>query len=252
MKRVFFFIICCISLVCGTYAEDNSQIFNAANQAYTRGRYDTAIVLYTKIIKTGVESSEIYFNLGNAYYKKKDIANAILYYERAHKLSPADDDINFNLQLAQTLVVDKINVLPEFFLKRWLRSFSESLSSNEWAILSIIAFLSFLIFGLIYLFSNMLWLKKLGFTLGVIAILVSAIAVFTSYTIKDNTDQHASAIIMTASITLKSSPDEDGTDLFVLHEGSKIWILDQVGNWYKVKIADGNSGWIKKSDIEII
>lgn len=252
MKRSIFLIISCIVSFITVFADSNPTLYDQANQAYKKGQYDTSITLYTNVLKAGVESPEIYFNLGNAYYKKKDIANAILFYERAHKLAPADDDINFNLQLAQTLVVDKINILPEFFLKKWLRNFSEVLSSNNWAVMSIVSFIVFLIFVLVYLFSNLMWLKKLGFWLGVIAILVSGTSFITSYNIKQSEEQHASAIVMAASVTLKSSPDEDGTDLFVLHEGSKIWIIDHVGEWDKVKIADGNSGWIKKSEIEQI
>ena len=234
------------------FAENNTTLFDQANSAYKKGQYDTAIAMYSGILRSGVESPEIYFNLANSYYKKKDIANAIFNYEHAHKLAPADDDINFNLQLAQTLVVDKINILPEVFFKKWIREFSEFYSSNGWAWMSIITFISFLLMVLVYLFSNVSWLKKLGFWLGVFAIFISITSFANSYNIKQSDEQHGSAIIMSASVTIKSSPDEDGTDLFVLHEGSKVWIIDHVGEWYKVKIADGNSGWIKKSEFEEI
>jgi tetratricopeptide (TPR) repeat protein len=234
------------------FSKSNSDIFNEANAAYKKGQYDTAVSLYESVLKTGFESPEVYFNLGNSYYKKKDIANAVLNYERAHKLAPGDEEINFNLQLAQAMVVDKINVLPEFFLKHWLKAFSELYSSDTWALFSIGFFIVCLLFVLLYLFANLLWLKKVGFWLGIFVLFLSVVSFGNSYREKQVNQQLSGAVVMSASVTLKSSPDEDGTDLFVLHEGAKIWVKDRVGDWLKVNIADGNSGWLKKTEIEEI
>lgn len=234
------------------YAVDNSSLFIKANDLYKNGRYDTAIILYNDILKSGVESSELYFNIGNAYFKKKDISNAILNYERAHKLAPGDDDINFNLQLAQTMIVDKINILPEFFLLSWLRNFRELFSTDAWAKISITLFIFVLIITGIYLYTNRLWLKKISFWLGIVFIVFSIMALYNSYSTKKAIESQSWAIVMTPSVTIKSSPDEDGTDLFVIHEGTKVWINDKVENWLKIRIADGNNGWIKKTDIEAI
>jgi tetratricopeptide (TPR) repeat protein len=228
------------------------NIFDRANDFYKKEQYDTSIILYESILKSGVESSEVYYNLGNAYYKKKNIARAILNFERAHKLAPGDDNISFNLQLAQTMIVDKINTLPEFFLKHWWRYFSELFSSNGWGILSIIFFIVALILAIIYLFTVKLWLKKLSFWLVLILIAISIVSFFNSYQLKSRSLAKTSAIVMTPSITIKSSPDENGTDLFVIHEGLKVWVIDKVDNWSKIIIADGNSGWLKNSDIEPI
>jgi tetratricopeptide (TPR) repeat protein len=105
------------------FANNEVTVFNQANEFYKKEQYDTSIILYESILKSGMEAPELYFNLGNSYYKKKNIARAILNFERAHKLEPNNDNINFNLQLSQTMIVDKINSLPEFFLKHWWRSF---------------------------------------------------------------------------------------------------------------------------------
>lgn len=234
------------------YAVDNSSIFAKANDAYKKEQYDTAIILYKNILKSGFESSELYFNLGNAYYKKKDISNAILNYERAHKLNPNDEDINFNLQLTQTMVVDKINVLPEFFLITLRRNFREIYSANLWAELSITFFIIVLIISGIYLFTNRIWLKKTSFWLGIIFIMFTLLALYNGYRTKQNILSHSAAIVMNPTVTVKSSPDEEGTDLFVIHEGTKVSIIDKVGDWMKIKIADGNNGWLRKADIEAI
>jgi len=233
-------------------ANGNSSLFERANELYRNEQYDTAIVLYENILKSGFEAPELYYNLGNSYFKKKDIANAILNYERAHKLAPNDDEINFNLQLTQTMVVDKINALPEFFLFRWWKAFSEILSSYQWACLSIILFIIFLLSAIAYLFANRLWLKKISFWTGLILIFFSIIAFNNSYQLKNSNIYKSEAILISPSVTIKSSPDEKGTDLFVIHEGAKVWVIDEVGDWLKIKIADGNNGWLKKNDIEKI
>lgn len=227
------------------------ELYRQANEAYKKAAYDSAIVLYNKILDS-VEAPEIYFNLGNAYFKTKDIPKAILNFERAHQRAPHDEDISFNLQLAQTLVVDKINVLPEFFLSQWWKGLGNLLSSNSWALLSMVFFVIVLASLLVYLFSKLIIVKKVFFGLACFFVMLSFIAFAQSYRIKHNVLDQTTAIVMSSTVNIKSSPDEKGTDIFVLHEGTKVWLLDEVGDWLKVKIADGNSGWIKKRHIEKI
>ncbi|HOK97649.1 MAG TPA: tetratricopeptide repeat protein [Bacteroidales bacterium] len=226
--------------------------FARANQLYTAAQYDSAVRVYEGILSQGYESAELYYNLGNAYYKAKNIPKAILNYERARLLKPNDDEINFNLQLAQTMVVDKINVLPEFFLKRWWRSFSYLFSSDVWAIISLSTFVLMLIGIAVYLFISSYALKKISFYFSVFLLLVSVVSFSHSLSLKKERTAHNTAIVMAPTVTVKSSPDENGTELFVIHEGTKVWIVDQVGEWLRIRIADGNNGWLKQSDIEKI
>lgn len=232
--------------------DDLMKDFARANQLYTAAQYDSAAKLYESILGKGYESAELYFNLGNAYYKMRDIPKAILNYERARLLKPNDEEINFNLQLAQTMVVDKINVLPEFFLKRWWRAFSHLFSSNVWAIISLTSFVLMLVGIAIYLFVSLSWLKKLSFYLAVLLLLFSMFSLFHSLSLKKERTAHNTAIVMSSTVTVKSSPDDNGTELFVIHEGTKVWIVDQVGEWLRIRIADGNNGWLKTSDVERI
>lgn len=232
--------------------ESNEALFSKGNEAYKKGKYDTALVLYKTIDSLGYKSSALYFNIGNTYFKKKDIAYAILFYERAHKLSPSDEDITFNLQLAQALAVDKINTLPEFFVSRWWRSFSELASTDAWAIWSIVLFCLTLVCVLLYLFVNILFVKKTAFTLAVILFLFSGITFSHSLQTKNVVESRQQAVVMTETVTIKSSPDKESTELFVLHEGAKVTIIDQVGEWLRIKIADGNNGWMLASNVEKI
>jgi len=234
------------------FSNNNTALFNRANEFFRKEQYDTSILLYESILKSGYHAPEVYYNLGNAYYRKKNIAAAILNYERAYKLDPGNSNIKFNLQLAQTMIVDKINSVQEFFLKHWWRVFSQQFSSDGWASVSILSFLITLILATVYLFTVQLWLKKLSFWLGILAIFVSIICFINSYDLKSERLERKTAIVMSPSVTIKSSPDETGTDLFVIHEGLKVWIIDKVDTWSKIKIADGSSGWLKDTDIEPI
>jgi tetratricopeptide (TPR) repeat protein len=226
--------------------------FTIANEYYKKAKYDSAIIKYEGILAKGYESAEVYYNLGNSYYKKNNIPRAILNYERARLLKPNDDEINFNLQLAQTMVVDKINALPEFFLKRWWHSFSYLFSSDTWAVISISTFILMLISIGFYLFTSHSMLKKLSFYFAILLLLISGISLSHSLSLKREITSHQTAIIMTPTVNVKSSPDENGTEIFVIHEGTKVKIIDQVGDWVRIKIADGNNGWLKVNDMEKI
>ena len=251
-KNIILLLLTIILPAIALAVESNEQLFNKGNEAYKKGDFNTAQRIYKAIDSLGYRSSDLYFNLGNTYYKNKDIAHAILYYERAHKLTPLDDDINFNLQLAQTLAVDKINVLPEFFVKRWWRAFSELASSDVWAIWSIVFFIASLAALLAYLFVNILAVKKTTFPLAILLFIMSCVAFSHSYHNKSISEGKTEAIVMSETVTVKSSPDKESTELFVLHEGAKVTIIDQVGEWLRIKIADGNNGWMLYSNVERI
>ena len=250
---VIFSIILC-SLTLQHSFGNNPQVgdFARANQLYTAAQYDSAVKLYETILSKGYESAELYYNLGNAYYKAGNIPKAILNYERARLIKPNDEEINFNLQLAQTMVVDKINVLPEFFLKRWWRSFSYWFSSNVWAIISLVSFVFMLIGIAIYLFIATPVLKKISFFLSVLLLAMSLVSLSHSLSLKKERTAHNTAIVMSPTVTVRSAPDENSTELFVIHEGTKVWIIDQVGDWLRIKIADGNNGWMRSSELEQI
>jgi tetratricopeptide (TPR) repeat protein len=235
-----------------TFAQKPEQLIAKGNDCYKNSQFDSAIVCYEKVVAQGYVAADLYFNLGNAYYKTRDLSKSILYYEKAKKLKPNNDEINFNLQLAQTMIVDKINVLPDFFVKRWLHNIINMQTSDGWAHWSIIAFAIALLLLLVYLISNSMAIKKSFFWLAVLALIVSTFSFVQSYKLKQLLEAHDTAIVQTPSINIKSSPDEKGTDLFVIHEGTKVTIIDEVGEWREIKISDGNKGWLKISDIALI
>ncbi|MFH0761763.1 MAG: tetratricopeptide repeat protein [Bacteroidota bacterium] len=223
-----------------------------ADQLYLNGDYSGAKEEYLKIINSGYESAALYYNTGNSCYKLGQIPSAILFYERALLISPRDEDIRFNLNLANQLVIDKINPISEFFVKRWIKSLASSSSVNTWAIMSLIVFVLLACVVVIFFATRGSKYRQLLITAGIVMILLW-ITSFTFTVLQDQRINHGNyAIVFAPTITAKSSPDNGGTDLFVLHEGLKIKITDQVGTWIRIRLADGNEAWIPSGTVEKI
>jgi tetratricopeptide (TPR) repeat protein len=251
MKNIFFIHI--ISFIaCVTIHAQPVDILKNANQAYIDGKYEEAIDLYNTVIDSGYESAALYYNLGNAYFKSNKVTNAILFYERAKLLDPNDDEIEFNLELAKTFTVDKIEEIPELFLVTWIKAVVHALKVDAWAFISIACFIAMLLGLSIYFFSKGYQTKRLTFLLAILLLVLSIVSYSFAAIQKNEITRNDTAIVFAPTITLKSSPDRQSKDLFVLHEGTKVVVVDEVGEWREIKLADGSKGWLKISDIEII
>jgi len=225
-------------------AFDARATFNKANDAYAREMYAEAIELYEQIMAVGYESAELYFNLGNAYFKQSDFPSAILYFEKAKKLKPNDEDINFNLKVANTKIVDKIEPIPELFLRQWWRAVCNLFSADAWASISVACIILFFIVIGFYLFSKLMVIRKTAFYIGVIFLFFTSFTLLVAYQKYNLLTRQQEAIVFTPTITIKSSPNPNSVDLFVLHEGSKVKIIERVGEWSEIKIANGSVGWL--------
>ena len=232
--------------------ETGNEKFDQAVEYYSSGSYKEAADLWTEIYNTGYRSASLNYNIANAYFKLQNIPQAILFYERAYLLDPTNEDINYNLQISRTMVVDRFQAIPELFFVRWYNLISLIMSSNQWAFISIFAFFLFLIFLSLYIFSASYIYKVSGFWLALFFLIISASSiVFTQRNKYLVYDSHK-AIIFSPVVSGKSSPDLSGTDLFVLHEGTKVSIEDKVGEWYEIRLSDGNKGWIPANSLNII
>lgn len=248
MRRV---IILTVFAIFG-FLSVNAQSVEQAESYYKSGDYEKAIEEYNSILEQGESSADLYFNLGNCYYKTGQNTKAIINYERAKRLAPADKDIRYNLDLARKATVDKIETLPEIFFVRWYKSFVESISVDGWAYFSVAVFLFFLVMLCMFLFSNYTVVKKIGFFVGILAFIATIWSISVAHNRYSSELEHNEAIITTPSVAVKSSPDNSGTDLFVVHEGLKVDIISNIGSWYNIKLADGNEGWISWNDLERI
>lgn len=245
------FLICLFTLRAASQDSGTGK-FNQGVTYFSAGTYNEALQAWTEVYNTGYRSASLCYNIGNAYFKLNDIPQAILFYERANLLKPADEDINYNLQIARTLIVDRFQEIPELFFVRWYDFISLFLSSNLWARISIISFVLSLLFLSLYIYTSKYRLKVIGFwfavSLFVITIGSLAFSVRNKYLVYDS----HKAIITTPVISGKSSPDNSGTDLFVIHEGTKVTVEDEVGEWLEIRLSDGNKGWIPLNSLIII
>ncbi len=240
-------------ILCGifnfSYLFANQELYKTANDYYSKGQYSKAVEEYEKILNSGNEAAEIYYNLGNAHYKMGNFAYAILNYERSLLLNPSDEATQFNLKLAQQKTTDKIEVLPEFFLSVWVKNLIKSQSTDNWAALSISMFIVTLLCGLIFVFLNNSSVKKIAFFTGIFVFLVSLSAFIFANKQHNSLTNRNSAIITSPSAVVKSAPEDKSTELFIIHEGTKVFIENQNGFWYEIKLADGKVGWLKRETV---
>jgi len=234
------------------HAANVNQQMAEANKQYSDGKFDDAVKSYESIVKQGYRTDILYYNLGNAYYKTKNIPAAILNYERALLLNPGDENIQFNLDLARTFTVDRIEPLPEFFLITFFKKFRMLMSTNGWAYVGLFFLIVTLVLVYFFWFSHNPSLKRITFSAGIFAIVIMLTSFTFSFQQKSNIEKHGYGILIPSVIAVKSSPSDSGKDLFVIHAGTKVKIIDSVGDWYEVRIADGNMGWILKETMEKI
>ena len=223
-----------------------------ADDEYAKGNYQQAIKDYQEILKTGV-SSEIYYNLGNAYYRTDNITQALLAYERALQLSPGDNDIRFNLQYARSKTIDKITPETEMFFVTWYNSLVNFTSVDRWANTAIVSIVMALLLILVFLFAPQMWARKSGFYGSAVFLLLFAFANLFAFQQKHELETKQGAIVIAPTVNVKKTPAVSGTDVFVIHEGTRVDITDRgMKQWRGIKLADGREGWLKTSQIEEI
>lgn len=226
-------------------AGQTNLMLDSANAAYSKGDFSKSIQLYEGVVNKGLESVALYFNLGNAYYKTNNIALAILNYERAKKINPNDDDINVNLKLANQKIEDKIDAAPQLFLTQWKNGIVNLMSEKAWSILCILLVVLALVLFAIFITAGNRNFKQVGFFGGIFFITVALATFFIAEHKYTQTKYSSDAIITSPSVTVMGSPNEKGTKLFILHEGTKVNITQENDGWTEIKIANGNVGWIK-------
>lgn len=250
MKRLILSIFLTASIA--TLAAQPIDSLRAANNYYAANQMEKAINAYEYVLANGYESAALYFNLGNAYYKNNDLVNALLNYERAKKIEPFDEDIQFNLDLANQFVVDKIETLPRPFFIKWGQNLGRMLSIDQWAVLSVIAFILTLAFALGFVMIINPGIKRWAFGIALAMLLLSASSFSIAAKQRHNEKHRLHAIIFSPSVTVKASPNTSSVDLFVIHEGLKVEILKNHNAWLEIRLEDGNRGWVQKESLRII
>lgn len=250
-KRRFITLLSVVLVSFSLYAGEEF-LWEEGNNLYSQGKFQEALDKYHKIEEEGLASDMLYFNIANSYFKLNRYGKAILYYERALTLNPSDRDIRHNLSLTNSFIVDNIDTLPEFILKTWMRDVNYLLSANQWTYLSLFIFALSALFMLLFRYGPSQIIRKSSFFMSALSMIVAVIMILFAVNqrkafVKDN-----AAVVMSAVSTIRSSPDNSGNTLFILHEGTKVILLERLGSWRRIELSDGRQGWVPESDIEVI
>ena len=227
-----------------------------ADAAYRDMNYAESIKLYeahiAKSKSVNQESAQLYYNLGNAYFRDNQVAKAIVNYERALIINPGDSDIRHNLRFAKTRIEDKIDSADNLFINKWVRSLQNLYSANTWAIIGIVLFILFIVAIGVYMISLRLSMRKISFYVGIVLFFVVVITNVFAFQQKRKITNRSTAIVMSASVSIYTSPDAHSQELFRLHEGAKVKIKREEGRWIEIVIANGSVGWLQKMNVEVI
>ncbi|HLP50308.1 MAG TPA: tetratricopeptide repeat protein [Chitinophagales bacterium] len=239
------------SVLCSLFlqAQDAPELYKTASQHYKANEFEQAATAYEKILASGYHTPEVYYNLGNSYYKLKNTGRAILNYERAHNLAPEDEDIIHNLKLAQLKTVDKLQPVPQLAIVTQWNNLLNSQSSKGWSMFAIgFVWVSLVLFAVYFLIAR----KGIVLFLSLFVLALSFVSVGLGFKQAHSEENSDIAILMVANVNVKSAPDANGNDIFTIHEGIKLELLDQVGGWTKIRLADGKVGWVEKNMFEKI
>jgi tetratricopeptide (TPR) repeat protein len=250
MKNICFIILFLFpSLI---FSQDIQSLFNKANTYYQKKDFKSSVALYDSVEKLGYRSSDLYFNLGNANYKLQKYPEAILNYERARRIAGNQDDIVFNIALTNLNIPDKIDPINQIWIFDIWNNLINSRDSASWGIITILILWVSLVFISLFNFFSSIIIRRITsilFLIGFICFIFTGIVTYKRYQVETNNNF---AIVFTPTVYIKSAPDAQSTDIFIIHEGVKVEIIEKVGEWYQVKLADGKKGWLLYSNLEII
>jgi tetratricopeptide (TPR) repeat protein len=249
MRVIIILILCCFSTFCFS---QNNQVFDEANTLYNEGKYADAIDKYEAILNSGSHSAQLYYNLGNANYKLNNIAPSIYYYEKALKLNPNDSDIKNNLSFAQKMTIDAFDKVPEVGFTRVINNLVNTLDADSWAKIAIGGVLLFVLLFLMYHFSYATSKKRFAFVVSIAGLLVSCLSVAMAFQKEQLDKKDNPAIVFAQESRVKSEANKTSEEVFRLHEGTKVQVLETYEDWYKIKLSDNSTGWIPLKDVKLL
>lgn len=244
MKKIIFILL----LTTHVFFAQNG--FDKGNALYQKGKYEQAVTAYESVLKTKEHSAELYFNLGNCYYKLNKVAPSIYNYEKALLLNPDDTEIQNNLKFAQKLQIDDIKTVEKVGFSKVIEDFTNTFHYNTWGGITVGLSFLFLVFFIGYYFSQITVSKRLFFFGMFFVMLLLIVSVAAAIFEKNQYNNDQPAIVFSEIVSVKSEPKNGATDAFVLHEGTKVYVIESLDNWDKIQLTDGNEGWIENSAIK--
>lgn len=248
MKRWTYIFICLLFSLAGR----SNELLSKAEKAYDSKKYKEAIESYEKLIAGGFKSYQLYFNLGNAYYRNNDIGKAIYYYELARKVEPNDEDVRINLGIASSKTTDKIDSKENFFISAVKTNLLSSFTTTTWAWLTIFCIAGASILFFVFVNSGTLVIKRISFLLSCVLVVFFFITYFLGYSAVKARYENKFAIVLSKEIKIMNEPTSMAKMKFALHEGTKIRVVENNGDWLLIKLDNGNEGWVKVGEVGII
>ena len=249
MKKL---ITCLLLLACFSAPAQNEALFNEATAAYNKGDYEKAVKNYLEVLESGQHSAELYFNLGNCYYKLNQIAPSIYYYEKALLLKPNDPETKNNLTYAQNMTLDAIDALPETGLAKIKKSLTGFLSFDQWGKTAVAFMILFVLLYIAFYYASYSSRKRTAFIASIIALFISLISVVFAFIQYNEFKSYHPAIVFSEEIAIRSEPNDRSQEIFTLHEGAKVNVLEELNDFKKIQIADGKTGWLPKESIKVL
>lgn len=249
MRAILIFLLCCFSVFVNAQSD---TLFKEGNTLYNKGKYEEAIKKYEQILQSDKHSAELYFNLANAHYKLNHIAPSIFYYEKAKLLKPKDKDIQNNLGFAQNMTVDAIDEVPEVGFARLFKNLIQTFSSDTWAIIAVIGMILFVLLFLLYHFTDVTSQKRIAFISSIVSVFIAVFSLVIAFQKNNLEKTNNPAIVFAQESRVKADPNKTSEEVFRLHEGTKVQVLETYDDWKKIEISDKTPGWIPVEDIKLL
>lgn len=249
MKKIVFLFVVFLGL---TTSAQSKAVFGKATDAYNAGDYNVAIENYLEIIEKGQHSAELYFNLGNSYYKLNQVAPSIYYYEKALLLKPNDSEIKNNLAYAQNMTLDAIEVMPETGLSKIYKDTTGFLSFDQWGYNAVIFMLLFVLLYIGFYYLKYATQKRIAFITSIVSLLIAVVSVVFAFLQYSDFQADQPAIVFDNEVKVTSEPNERSQAVFMLHEGTKLNVLEELKGYKKIRIADGQTGWLTSESIKLL
>lgn len=250
MKKILF--LCFLSFSLSVLGQDYQATFEKATQDYANGNYEAAISKYEQILEGKQESVALYYNMANAHYKLDDIAPSIYYYEKALKLDPNYEDAQNNLAFANNMTIDAIEKAAPTGFQKIKENTIGSFSADGWAQIAVISVLIFVVFFIGYYFSVKSITKRILFTASILGVILFIFSFAFSFIQQNNTSNENFAIVFSEEASIKAEPNPKASEAFLLHEGTKVKLLDSFNGFYKLEISDGRQGWLKQESLKAL
>lgn len=249
-RQLSLFFVCFL-FACVALADTGADLQNA-EEAYRKGDYETAINTYEQLLAKGSQSADLHYNLGNAYYRSKDLGKAILHLEKAVLLNPRDKDFQHNLRVVKQNLPDQFETIPPFFIQRWWDQLQAFLSPTGWGIVGLLLLWGGIAGLILWLRAESRSRRKQGFMAGIAALILCILPFAIGFSTIKEINNTQRAVILVAETNLKSAPDEISEAILQLHAGVSLTILDEIGDWKKIRLSNGEEGWVKTNTLGFI